>query len=155
MTERLNDWTITKLQSVSHLWLSATPRTAAQQAPLSSTISWSLLKFRSIESVMLSNHHVLCQHLLLLPPIPPSIRVFSNESTLCMRWPKYWNLSFSMRPSSEYSGFPLGLTDLSPLQSKEVSRVFSSTTIQRHHFFSAQPLFWSNSHIHTWLLEKP
>ena len=104
MTERLNDWTTTKIQSVSHIWLSATPRTAAQKAPLSSTISWSLLKFQSIESVMLSNHHILCHHLPLLPSIFASINVFSSEPALPIRWPKYWSFSFSIGPSSEYSG---------------------------------------------------
>ena len=88
MTERLNDWTTTKIQSVSHIWLSATPRTAAQKAPLSSTISWSLLKFRAIESVMLSNHHILCHGLqhnrLLCPPLSPGVCSNSNPlSQLC------------------------------------------------------------------------
>ena len=77
------------------------------QAPMSSTISWNLLKLMSIESVMLSNHLSFCYSLLLLPSIFPSIRVFSNESALCIRWPKYWNFSFSIRPSKEYSGFIL------------------------------------------------
>ena len=81
-----------------------TPWTAAQQTSLSFTISWSLLKLMSIESVMPSSHLTLCHPLLLLPSIFPSIRVFSNESALCIRWPKYWNFSFSIRPSSEYSG---------------------------------------------------
>ena len=83
---------------------SATPWTAAHQATLSVTNSRSLLKLMSIESVMPSNHLILCHPLFLLPPIPPSIRVFSNESTLCMRWPKYWNLSFSISPSNEHPG---------------------------------------------------
>ena len=78
--------------------------TAARQASLSFTISQSLLKFTSIKSMMPSNHLLLCHPLLLLPPIPPSIRVFSNESTLRMRWPKYWSFSFSISPSNEYSG---------------------------------------------------
>ena len=80
-----------------------TPWTAANQAPLSSTISQSLLKFMSIESVMLSKHLTLCHRSLLLPSIFPSIRVFSSESALCIKWPKYWNLNFSNYPSSEYS----------------------------------------------------
>ena len=83
---------------------SATPWTAAHQASLSITNSQSLLKLMSIESVMPSNHLILHCPLLLLPPIPPSIRVFSNESTLHMRWPKYWSFSFSISPSNEYSG---------------------------------------------------
>ena len=81
-----------------------TPWTAAHQAPLSNTISGSLLKFMSIESVMPSNHLILCHSLLLLPSIFPSIRVFSNESVLCIRWPKYWSFSFSISSSNEYSG---------------------------------------------------
>ena len=83
---------------------SAIPWTAAFQAFLSFTISWSLLKLMSTESMMLSNHRILCHPLLLLPSIFPSIRVFSNESVLRIRWPKYWSLSFSMSPSNEYSG---------------------------------------------------
>ena len=82
----------------------ATPWTAARQASLSITNSRSLLKLMPIESVMPSNHFILCQPLLLLPSIFPSIRVFSNESVLCIRWPKYWSFSFSISPSNEYSG---------------------------------------------------
>ena len=89
------------VQSPSHVPLFATPWTAARQASLSFTISWSLLKFMSIESVMQSNHLILCPPLLLLPSIFPSNRVFSNEPTLHIRWPKYW--SFSIIPSSEYT----------------------------------------------------
>ena len=106
----------------------------------------------SIESVMPSNHLVLCRP-LLLPSIFPSIRVFSNESALHIRWPKYWNFSLSL-PANIQSWFPLGLTGLISLLSKRDSRVFSST-IWKHQFFGAQPSFWSNSHIYTWLLEKP
>ena len=97
----------------------------------------SLLKFMSIELVMPSNHLILCHPLLLLPSIFPSIRVFSNELALCIRWLKYW--SFSNSPSNEYSGLILlGLTGLISLQSKGLSRVFSNTTIQKHQFFGAQ-----------------
>ena len=88
--------------------------------------------------------------LLLLPPIPPSIRVFANESTLGMRWPKYWSFSFSIIPSKEHPGwisFRMDWLDL--LQSKGLSRVFSNTIVQKHPFFSAQPSLLSNSHIHT------
>ena len=92
------------VQSLSHVLLFATPWTAARQASLSFTISWSLLKLMSIESVMPSNHLILCRPLLLLPSIFPSIRVFQNESPLCIRWPKYWTFSFNISPSSEYSG---------------------------------------------------
>ena len=92
------------VQSLSHVRLFATPWTAACQASLSITNSWSLLKVMSIESVMPSSHLILCLPLLLLPPIPPSIRVFSNDSTLHMRWPKYWSFSFNISPSNEYPG---------------------------------------------------
>ena len=92
------------VQLLSSVWLFATPGTAAHQAPLSSTLSWSLLKFMSIESVMPSNHLILCYSLLLLPSVFPSIRVFSSESVLCIRWPKYWTFNFSINPSNEYSG---------------------------------------------------
>ena len=91
------------VQSLSHVQLSVTPRTAAFQASLSFTVSWSLLKFMSIELVMPSNHLIFC-HPLLLPSIFPSIRVFYNESVLCIRWPNYWSFSFSISPSNEYSG---------------------------------------------------
>ena len=92
------------VQSLSRVQLFATPGTAACQASLSFTNSWSLLKLMSIESVMPSNHLILCCPLLLLPSIFPSIRVFSNESVLHIRWPKYWRLSFSISSSNEYSG---------------------------------------------------
>ena len=85
-------------------WLFMTPWTTAHQASLSFTISQSLLKLMSIESVIPCNHFILCHPLLLLPSIFPSIRVFSNESVLCIRWPKYWSFSFSVSPSNEYSG---------------------------------------------------
>ena len=124
---------------------SETAQTALHQASLSFTISQSLLRFTSIELVMLSNHLILCCPLLLLPSVFPSIRVFSNESVLCIRWPKYWSLSIS--PSNK-GFFPLGLAGLISLQSKGLSRVFFST-IQKHHFFSAQPSLWTNSHIRT------
>ena len=92
------------VQSLSHVRLFVTPWTAARQASLSITNSWSLLKFMSIESVMPSNHLILCRPLLLLPSIFPSIRVFSSDSVLHIRWPKYWSFSFSISPSYEYSG---------------------------------------------------
>ena len=132
------------------------PWITARQASLSITNSQSLLKLMSIESVMPSSHLILCHPLLLLPPIPPSIRVFSNESTLRMRWPKYWSFSFSISPSNEHPGqFPLGWTGWISLQSKGLSRVFSNTIVQKHQFFGAQLSSQSNSHIHTWPLEKP
>ena len=92
------------VQLLSHIRLFITPFTAASQASLSITNSWSLLKLMSIELVMPSNHLILCYPLLLLLSIFPSFRVFSNESTLCTRWPKYWSFSFSISPSNEYSG---------------------------------------------------
>ena len=92
------------VQLLSHVWLFATPWTAARQASLSIINSWSLLEFMSIASVMPSNHLILCHPLLLPPSIFPSIRVFSNESVLHIRWPKYWSFSFSISPSNEYSG---------------------------------------------------
>ena len=91
------------VQSFSRVQLFVTPWTAARQASLSFTISQGLLKLMSIESVMPSNHLILCYPLLLLPSIFPSIRVFSSESVLCIRWPKYWHVSFSIRPFNEYS----------------------------------------------------
>ena len=103
--------------------------------------------------VMPSNHLILCRPLLFLPSIFPSIRVFSKESALCIRWPKYWSFSFNISPSNEYSGLKSFRVD--SLQSKGLSRVFSNTTVQKHQFFSAQLSSQSNSHIHTWLLEKP
>ena len=104
-TDRLSFFkhSLTVVQLLSHLWLFVTPWSAAHQAPLSSTISRGLLKFMSIESVMLSNHLILCCPLLLLPSIFPSIRVFSEELPLRIKWPKYW--SFSNSPSNIYSGF--------------------------------------------------
>ena len=127
-----------------------TPWTAARQTSPSFTISQSLLKLTSIESVMLSYHLILCCPLLLPPSIFPSIRVFSNESALRMRLPKYWSFSFSISPSNEHPGlisFRIDGFDL--LQSKGISRVFSNTTVQKHQFFRAQSFLWSNSHIHT------
>ena len=113
-------------------------------------------KLLSIELVMPSSHLILCHPLLLLLPVPPSIRVFSNESTLRMRWPKYWSFSFSIIPSKEYPGlisFRMDWLDLLTVQG--LSRVFSNTTVQKHQFFGAQVSSQSNSHIHTWPLEKP
>ena len=92
------------VQSLSHVWLFETPWIAARQASLSITNSRSSLRLMSIQSVMPSSHLILCHPLLLLPPIPPSIRVFSNESTLCIKWPKYWSFSFSIIPSKEIPG---------------------------------------------------
>ena len=127
------------VQSLSNVWLFATPWIAARQASLSVTNSWSSLKLTSIESVMPSSHLILCHPLHLLPPIPPSIRVFSNESTLRRRWPKYWNsASASVLPKNTQDWFPLGWTGWISLQSKGLSRVFSNTTVQKHQFFGTQ-----------------
>ena len=118
------------VQLLSCVQLFATPWIAAHQASVSITNSRSSLRLTSIESVMPSSHLVLCRPLLLLPPIPPSIRVFSNESTLHVKWPKYWSFSFNIIPSKEIPGlisFRMDWLDL--LQSKGLSRVFSSTTI--------------------------
>ena len=146
--------TTSVVQLLSHVWLFATTWNAARQASLAFTISQSLLKFMSVELVMPSSHLILCQP-LLLPPIPPSIRVFSTESNLCMQWTKYWNFSFSISPSNEYTGLISFRMDWLDLQSKGLSRVFSNTTVQKHWFFGFQPSLQSNSHIHTWPLEKP
>ena len=134
------------VQLLSYVWLFATPWIAARQASLSITNSRSSLKFTSIESVMPSSHLTLCRPLLLLPSISPSIRVFSNELALPIKWPKYW--SFSIIPSNEWSGLifiRINWFDL--LLSKGLSRFFFSTTAWKHQFFSTQPL-QSNSHLY-------
>ena len=125
-----------------------TPGTVARQAPLSFTISWSLLKLMSIELMMPSHYLILCCPLLLLPSIFPRIKVFSYESAFHIRWPGDW--SFSNSSSSEYSGLiSFRMTDLISLKSKGLSRVFSSSTILKHQFFGTQPSLWFNSHIQT------
>ena len=109
-----------------------------------------LFKLMSIESVMPSSHLILCHPLLLLPPNPPSIRVFSNESTLHMRWPKHWSFSFSFSLFNEHPGLiSFGIDWMDLLKSKGLSRVFSNTTVQKHQFVSAQLSSQSNFHIHT------
>ena len=120
--------------------------------PLYLTISWSLLKLMSMESGMPSNHLILCCP-LLLPSIFPSIRVFTNESALLIRWPKYWSLNFSISPSNEYTGLISFRIDLFGLLAA-LSRFLSKTTVQKHQFFGIQPSLCSSSHIHTWLLAK-
>ena len=137
------------VQSLTCVQFFSTPWTATSQASLSFTIFRSLLRLMSIELVMPSNHLIFCHPLLLLPSIFPSIRVFSNESTLRIRWPKYWNFSFIISPSSEYSGlisFRMDWLDLLAVQG--LSTVFSNTTIQKYQFFNAHLSLWSNSHIH-------
>ena len=136
--------------------LFATPWIAACQASLSITNSRSSLKLTSIESVMPSSHLILCHPLFLLPLIPPSIRVFVNESTLRMRWPKYWSFSFSIIPSKEHPGltsFRMDWLDLLAVRG-------ALKNLLQHHsskasILRAQLSSQSNSHIHTWLLEKP
>ena len=129
---------------------SATPRTAAHQDSQSITNFWSLPKLMSIESVMPCNHLILCRPLLLLPSIFPSIRVFSNESDLRIRWPKYWSFSFNISSSNEHPELiSLGWTGWISLQSKELSRVFSNTTVQKHQSWGPQLSLQPNSHIDT------
>ena len=132
---------------------SVTLWTAAHQAFLSFTISWSLLKLMCIESVMPSNHLVLCCSLLLIPSAFSSIRVFSNESVFASGGQSIGaSVSASVLLMNIQDWFPLGLTDLISLQSKGLSRVFSDTTVWKHQFFGSQLSLWSKPHIHTWLL---
>ena len=143
------------VQLLSRVWLFAIPWITAHQASLSITSSRSSLRLASIESVMSSSHIILCRPLLLLPPIPPSIKDFSNESTLHMRWPKYWSFSFSISPSNEHPGpisFRMDLFDLLAVQG-------TLKSLLQHHSSKASILRRSaflqpNSHIHTWPLEK-
>ena len=146
-----------QLSSVSQLCPAfATSWTAVHQASLFITNSWNLLKLTSIESVMPSSHLILCYPLLLLPSVFPSVKVFSSESVLHIRWPESWSFSFSISPSNEYLGLISSrIVCWISLQSKGLSRVFSNTTVQNHQFFGAQLSSQSNSHIHTWPLEKP
>ena len=144
------------VKSLSHVRLFATSWIAARQASLSITNTQSLPKLIFIELVMLSSHLTLCRPLLLLPPIPPSIRVFPNESTLLIRWPKYWSFSFSIIPSKEIPGlisFRMKWLDLLAIQG------IHKNLLQHHSskasFFSTQLSSQSNTHIHTWPLEKP
>ena len=133
------------VQSLSCVQLFETPWTTAYQASLSFTVSWTLLKCMSIELVMLSNHLILFCPLLLLPSIFPRIRVLSNELVLHVQSIGA-SASASYLPMNIQGWFPLGLTGLMSLLSKGLSRVFSSTTVQKHQFYSAQPSLWSNSH---------
>ena len=131
--------TISSVQSLSSVQLFATPWITACQASLSITSSWSLLKLMPIELVMPSSHLILCRPLLLLPPVPPSIRVFSNKSTLRMRWPKYWNFSFSISPSNEHPGlisFRMDWLDLLAVQG-------TLKSLLQHHSSKASMLWHS------------
>ena len=157
----MNCWVIwfssvSSVQSLSRVQLFATPWITARQASLSITNSRSLLEPMSIESVVPSNHPILCCPILLLTPIPPSIKVFSSESTLRMRWPKYWSFSFSISPSNEHPGLIAFRMDwLGLLAVQGTLRSLPNTTVQKHQFFGAQLSSQSNSYIHTWPLEKP
>ena len=126
------------IQSLSHVRLFVTPWTAAHQASLSITNSWSLPKLMSIESVMPSNHLILCHPLLLLPSIFPSIGVFSDESVLRIKWPNYWSFSFNISLPINTQDWSLGWTDWISPQSRRLSRVFSNTIVQKHQFFNTQ-----------------
>ena len=131
--------TFSSVQSLSCVQLFATPWTSARQASLSITNSQSPLKLISIESVMPSNHLILCCPFLLLPSIFPSIKIFSKEEVLHIRWPTYWSFTFSISPSNEHPGLISFRMDwLDPLQSKGLSRVSSNTTVQKHQFCCAQ-----------------
>ena len=144
------------VQSLSRIWLLVIPWTAARQASLSITNSRSLPKLMSMESVMPSSHLILCHPLHLLPPTPPSIRYFSNESTLSITWPKYWSFSFSISSSNEHPGlisFRMDWLDLLEVQGTLKSLLQHHSS--KHQFFGAQLSSQSNPHIHTWSLEKP
>ena len=140
-------WVVVK--SLSHAQFFATSWAVAQQASLSFTISWSLLKLMSIESVMSSNHLILCHPSLLLPSIFPGIRVFSSKSG-----GQSIGASALVLPMNIQDWFPLGWTGWISLQPKGFSRFFSKTTLQKHQFYGTQLSLWCNSHIHTWLLGK-
>ena len=148
----MTDW-ISSVQSFSRVRLFVTQRTAAHQASLSITNSWSLLKLMSIESVMRSNHLILCRSLLLPSSIFPSTRVFSNELVLHIRWPKYWSFSFSISPSNEYSGlifFRMDWLDLLAVQGNLKSHLQhhrSKASILQHSAFFMVKL--SHPHVTT------
>ena len=142
------------VQSLSRVWFSVTPWTAACQAIVSFTISWSLRKFMSLESVILSNHPILCHPLFLLSSIFPSVRVFFM-SQFFMSGGQRIRTSASVLPMNVQGWFPFGLTGLIFLLSKGLPRVFSSNTVRKDQFFSALFSLRSISHFCTWLLEKP
>ena len=143
------------VHSLSRVWLFAALWIAAHQASLSITNSWSLLKLMSIELVMPSNHLILYRPLLLLPSIFPSIRSFQMSQCFSSGGPSIGvSASASVLPMNIQDWSPLGWTGWISLQSKGLSRVFSSTTVQKHRFFGTRLSSQSNSHIHTWLLKK-
>ena len=144
------------VQLLSRVWFFVTPCTAAHWAFLSFTISQSFLKLMSIELVTPSNRLILCRPLLLLPSIFPSIRVFPVSQLFASGGQRIGaSPSASVLPLNIQGWFALGLTSFISLLPKELSRIFSSTTIRKHHFFSTQLSLWSESHIYMWLLEKP
>ena len=152
----VNPWCSVTQFTQSCLTLYDPSWTTALQASLSFTIFRNLFKLMSIELMMPSTHLILCNSLILLLSVFPSIRDFSNESALHIRWTEYWSFSFSISPSNKYSGlisFRIEWFDLIAVQG--TLRIFSSTTFRKLHFFSIQPSSWSDSHICTWLLEKP
>ena len=145
------------VQSLSCVRLLVSPWTAACQASLSLTISQTLPKFMSIAWVMPSNHLILWCPLLLLPSIFPSMRDFSNELAVHIRWPKYWSFNFSISPSNEYSGlisFKIDWFDLLAVH-RTLKSLLQYHSLKTSVFFGTQPSLWPNSHIHAWLLEKP
>ena len=147
--------TLNCAMSFSHAWLFIASWTAARRASLYFTITQWLLKLMSIESVIPSNHIVLCYPLLVLPSILPAFRSFLMSQLFTSGVQSIGTLaSTSVLPIHIQEWFPLGLTGLIPLQSKGLSRVFCNPTVQKHQFFGSQPSLKSNSHIHIWLLEK-
>ena len=147
------------IQLPSHVWLFSTLWIGACQASLSLTISQNLPKFIFIELVMPSKNLIFCHPLFLLPSIFPSTKFFFNELALCIRWPKCWPRCFHQVQHQSfqwYSGlisFKIDSFDIGGYEG--CLRVFSSATVQKHQFFGVQLSLWSNSHIHTWLQEKP
>ena len=151
------EWLIFQFSSDAQPWtLFVAPWTTACQVSLFITNSWSLLRLMSIELVMISNHFIWCHPLLFLPSVFLSIRSFlMNQFFPSGGQIIGVSVSASVLPMNSQYCFPLGLTGWISLQPKALSRVFSNTTVQKHQFFDAQLSLWSNSHIHTWLLEKP
>ena len=149
-----NGHQFSSVQSLCRVRLFATPWIAARQTSLSITNSRSLPKLMSIESVMPSSHLILCRP-LLPPPTSPSIRVFSNESTLHMRWPKYWSFSFSIIPSKEHPGLISFRMDWLDLAVQGTLKSLLQHHSSKYQFFGVQLSLKSNSHIHMWPLEKP
>ena len=155
LEQRISQFISQSVQLLSHVQLFVTPWTIACQASLSITNFQSLLKLMSTESVMPSNHIILCCPLLLLLSVFPSIKVFSNESALLIMLPKYWSFSFNISASNEHPGLIFSMDCWISLQSKGLSRVFSSTTVRKLQFFGAQLSLQSNSHIHIEIQKTP